>query len=71
MTTTLSANLRHARERRKLSAESAAELCGVARSTWFAYESGRAKPTVDGLLRIAAKLETTGAALLRGVSSSA
>lgn len=65
--TTLAANLRAARERRKLSAEAAAELCGVARSTWFAYEAGRTYPTVEGLLRIAAKLETTAERLLRGV----
>lgn len=65
---TLASNLRAARERHNLSAESAATLCGVSRSTWFAYESGRAKPTVDGLLRIAAKLETTAAKLLQGVS---
>lgn len=65
--TTLAANLKAARTRRKLTAEQAAELCGVGRSTWFAYESGSRTPSVDGLLEIAAALETTAAKLLKGV----
>lgn len=64
---TFAENLKRARQRKKLSADGAAELCGVARSTWFTYENGTRKPPLDSLLKIADALDTTASKLLQGV----
>lgn len=69
--TTFASNLKRARVRRRLSAPEAASLCNVAKSTWFAYESGRETPTLRKLLRIAHDLGTDASRLLRGVEWSA
>lgn len=64
---TLGENLKRHRQRRKLTADEAAALCGVSRASWFAYESGRETPTLARLLRMAYHLQTTASALLKGV----
>ena len=66
---TFAENLKRARQRKKLTADEAAQLCGVARSTWFTYENGSRKPPLDSLIEIAGKLETTAEKLLRGVTA--
>lgn len=67
--TTFAENLKRARTRKKLTADEAAELCGVARSTWFAYEKGTTTPPLKTLLKIADSLGTTAGKLLQGVTA--
>lgn len=64
----LTANLKSAREARNLSVDEAADLCGVSRATWYAYESGHTDPPLARLIEIAAKLGTTAAKLLKGIT---
>ena len=65
MSETLPANIREYRQRKKLSAQQAATLCGIGRTTWHAYEAGTTTPTIAKLALIAEKLGTTESKLLR------
>ena len=46
-------NIRKLRENRGLSADKAAELCGIAPSTWSKYERGESQPTASPIRLIA------------------
>jgi transcriptional regulator with XRE-family HTH domain len=55
----LAANLRHQRQRRRLTQARMAALCGLPRSTIAQLESGAGNPTVSVLSRLASALRLT------------
>lgn len=65
----LGQNIRRARERAGLSVNQACRAAGIPRSTWNAYQSGAAEPSLGRLASIARVLGTTVSALTKGIDA--
>ncbi|WP_051223013.1 helix-turn-helix domain-containing protein [Conexibacter woesei] len=64
----LARNLRKVRDQLDLSQEAVAAGAGMSARAYQRLESGRSNPTLRTLVRVAASLRTTVAALTHGVS---